>query len=180
MVIQLIISTFYFMLPAYFANMAPVLTKNCCKALAVPLDFNRKFKGKRILGSHKTVRGLLAATLFGIAAAFIQYLLLQIPFFAGISLVNYNEWASIGFLMGFGAIIGDAVKSFFKRRANIKPGERWIPFDQLDYVIGALLFISIFDVPSVNVIITALILSFSLHIIINHLAYYLGISKVKW
>ncbi len=168
------------MLPAYFANMAPVLVKNYFKPLAVSLDFNKKFKGRRILGSHKTLRGLIAGVIIGIIIAFIQYQLLKIPFFASISLIDYNEWASIGVLMGAGALIGDLVKSFFKRRANIKPGGRWIPFDQLDYVVGALLFISVLDVPSIEVIITALILSFLLHIIVNHIGYYLGIRKVKW
>jgi len=180
MILQLILQTFYFMLPAYLANAAPVAVRNYCKALAVPLDFNKKFKGKRILGSHKTVRGLLAGTVFGIIMAFIQYLLLKIPFFASIGLLNYNEWPAIGFLMGLGAVLGDAVKSFFKRRVNIKPGGRWIPFDQLDFVIGALLFISVLYIPSIEIIITALILSFLLHIIVNHLGYYLGIRKVKW
>lgn len=178
--LQLIIATFYFMLPAYFANMAPVLVRNCLKALAVPLDFNKKFKGRRILGSHKTLRGLLAGIIVGIIIVFIQYQLLKIPFFASISILNYNEWASIGVLMGAGALIGDLVKSFFKRRFSIKPGGRWIPFDQLDYVVGALLFVSVAYVPSIEVIITALILSFLLHIIVNHIGYYLGIRKVKW
>lgn len=174
------IQTFYFMLPAYFANMAPVLAKNYFKPLAVPLDFNKKFKGKRILGSHKTLRGLLAGMVLGIITAFIQYLLLRIPCFANISLLDYAEWPSIGLLMGAGALTGDMVKSFFKRRFSIKPGGRWIPFDQLDYVVGALVFVSIVYVPSIEVIIAALILSFLLHIMINHAAYYLGISKVKW
>jgi CDP-2,3-bis-(O-geranylgeranyl)-sn-glycerol synthase len=180
MVLEIILKTFYFMLPAYFANMAPVAVKDYFKPLAVPLDFNKKFKGKRILGSHKTLRGLLAGIVVGIIIAFIQFQLLKIPFFAGISLLDYNKWVSIGVLMGAGALIGDMIKSFFKRRVNIKPGGRWIPFDQLDYVIGALVFISVVYIPSLSVIITALILSFLLHIIANHLAYYLGIRKVKW
>jgi len=168
------------MLPAYFANMAPVLVRDYFKALAVPLDFNKKFNGKRVLGSHKTLRGLLSGIVVGIIVAFVQYLLLKISFFANISILNYNEWACIGFLMGAGALTGDLVKSFFKRRFNIKPGGRWIPFDQLDFVVGALLFISILYVPSVEIIITALILSFLLHIILSHIGYYLGIRKVKW
>jgi hypothetical protein len=32
----------------------------------------------------------------------------------------------------------DSVKSFVKRRVGIAPGAPWIPFDQLDFVIGAL------------------------------------------
>ena len=178
--LQLIISTLYFMLPAYFANMAPVLFKNHFKFLAKPLDFNRKIKGERILGSHKTLRGLVAGIVFGIITAFIQYLLYRVPYFAGISLIDYSNWFWIGLLIGAGAVIGDSVKSFFKRRANVKPGGKWIPFDQLDFVVGALLFVSIVYVPSIGVIIAALIISFLLHITANHIGYYLGIRKVRW
>ena len=178
--LQLIISTLYFMLPAYFANMAPVLFKNHFKFLAKPLDFNRKIKGERILGSHKTLRGLVAGIVFGIITAFIQYLLYRVPYFAGISLIDYSNWFLTGLLMGIGAMSGDSVKSFFKRRANVKPGGKWIPFDQLDFVVGALLFVSIVYVPSIGVIIAALIISFLLHITANHIGYYLGIRKVRW
>lgn len=31
---------------------------------------------------------------------------------------------------------GDAAKSFFKRRVHVPPGKPWVPFDQLDFVIG--------------------------------------------
>ena len=82
--------------------------------------------------------------------------------------------------MGFGAIFGDMVESFVKRRINFKPGKSLIPFDQLDFVIGALIFIYPIIILSVNKIITILILSFILHIIVNHLAFYVGIRKVKW
>ncbi len=34
---------------------------------------------------------------------------------------------------------GDAVKSFFKRRAGVPPGGRWIPADEIDFIIGAML-----------------------------------------
>jgi CDP-2,3-bis-(O-geranylgeranyl)-sn-glycerol synthase len=169
------------MLPAYFANMAPVLTKNILKKLAIPVDFNRKFKGKSLFGANKTIRGLIMATVFGIIFFQIQKWLYVIPFFQKISLINYSEYSILlGFLLGFGAIIGDLIESFFKRRVNRKPGAPWIPFDQIDYTIGALLFASIVFLPSWQVIVIILIANFFLHIIVNHLAYYLGITKVKW
>ena len=36
-----------------------------------------------------------------------------------------------------GALGGDAIESFFKRRVGIAPGHGWFPFDQTDYIIGA-------------------------------------------
>jgi CDP-2,3-bis-(O-geranylgeranyl)-sn-glycerol synthase len=34
----------------------------------------------------------------------------------------------------------DALKSFFKRQCNIAPAASWFPFDQVDYVIGGIVF----------------------------------------
>ena len=82
--------------------------------------------------------------------------------------------------MGSGALVGDLIKSFFKRRLGIEPGDRFIPFDQTDFVIGALVFIlPVFDV-TFNLFIVSLLLSFVLHILVNHLAFYLKIRNEKW
>ena len=169
----------YFMLPAYFANMAPVLVKKI-KFLDYPIDFNKKFRGKPILGSHKTWRGLFFGVVAGVIIAYLQRLLYAYPFFARLSFIDYSNWLAIGFLLGFGSLFGDAVKSFFKRKAGVKPGGRFIPADQLDYSIGALLFVSIVFVPTWQIIVTILVLNFVLHVLANHIAYYLKLTKVKW
>jgi hypothetical protein len=54
-----------------------------------------------------------------------------------------------GLLMGLGAGIGDAVKSFFKRRIDIEPGESWPVFDQLDFFLGAYVLVSLVYPPPV-------------------------------
>jgi len=177
--IQLILISIYLMLPAYLANMMPVFVKKI-NFLNYPVDFNKKFKNKPILGTHKTFRGLFFGIIVGIIIAYIQYLLRNYSFFANISLLNYEYWILIGFLLGFGALVGDMAKSFFKRRVNIKPGAKFIPWDQLDYSIGSLLFISIIFIPSWQIILTVLILNFLLHISANHIGYYLKIREVKW
>ena len=143
--IDFIASVFYLMLPAYFANMAPVLVKDIhlFDFLAKPIDFGKKIKGKPILGSHKTFRGFIFGVIFALIIAYVQHILYRYPFFSSISFINYSNWIAVGFLLGFGALFGDSVKSFFKRRVGIKPGHRFIPWDELDYTIGSLLFISI-------------------------------------
>ena len=40
----------------------------------------------------------------------------------------------------FGALFGDIIESFFKRRMGRNRGEDWIPFDQLDFILGVLFF----------------------------------------
>lgn len=177
---ELILKSIYFMLPAYFANMAPVVVKRWFKFLAIPIDFNKKWKGEAIFGSHKTIRGFVFGILFALIVAYLQKALYANPFFSNLSFIDYSGWLGAGFLLGFGALFGDLVKSFFKRRVGIKPGARFIPWDQLDYIIGALVFVSFVYTPSLQVIAVILIISFVLHVAANHIAYYLKITKVKW
>jgi CDP-2,3-bis-(O-geranylgeranyl)-sn-glycerol synthase len=49
--------------------------------------------------------------------------------------------------MGLGAGLGDSVKSFFKRRMNIERGESWPVFHQLDFFVGACLFVAPISAP---------------------------------
>jgi CDP-2,3-bis-(O-geranylgeranyl)-sn-glycerol synthase len=177
---DLILQSFWFLLPAGFANMAPVLFKNI-NFLNYPIDFDKSFHGRPIFGHNKTFRGFFFGILTAILIVYLQSLLNPYldPTF---SLVDYNQTNIfiLGFLLGFGALLGDLVKSFFKRRANIEPGESWMPFDQIDWVLGALLVTSIYIVPSLNIILISLILFSILHIVINYLGYTIGIKRNKF
>ncbi len=174
-----ILKCFYLMLPAYFANMSPVMVKKI-NLFNFPIDFNKKIGDNPILGKNKTFRGLIFGVVFAIIIAYSQFLLYDIEFFRNISFADYQNWLLLGFLMGFGALTGDAIKSFFKRRAGIAPGKKFIPFDQTDFVIGAFLFITpIFDL-TLKIFAVALILSFALDILVNHIAFYLKIRNEKW
>lgn len=177
---SIIAQAFYFMLPAYFANMAPVIVKNIFKGLAVPLDLGKKFHGEEIFGSHKTFRGLIAGVAFAMAVAYAQSLLASFPSFGDVGIVDYSRWILIGFLLGFGAIGGDLVKSFLKRRAGVPPGTRFIPWDQLDFVIGSLLLGSIIADYSTAFALTAIAVSILGHVLVNHFAYYTKIRGEKW
>jgi CDP-2,3-bis-(O-geranylgeranyl)-sn-glycerol synthase len=122
------------MLPPLVAILLPKLNQ--------PLDFNQKFRGHRVFGEHKTIRGLVVGTLSGGIIFFLQqYLYSNSDFFRNLSLIDYsNVPALFGFSIGFGALVGDAIKSFFKRQIGIKPGTSWFPWDQIDWVIGSLIF----------------------------------------
>ncbi len=169
------VNCFYFMMPAYFANMAPVIVKNCCNKLAVPIDF-----GKNIFGKNKTFRGFIFGFLFAIIIAFFQFLLYDFKIFRNLSFIDYSNWFMVGFLLGFGALFGDLVESFIKRGLNIKPGERFVPWDQLDFVFGALLFVGFVVDLNFRMVLVIIVISFIGHILVNHSAYYLGIRKEKW
>ena len=175
----LVIQSLYFILPAYIANIAPVFAKKI-NFLNVPVDFGKKLNGKPLFGSHKTWRGVLSATAAGGIVFYAQGLLYANDFFRQISMINYPQYPIIfGFAMGFGAIFGDLVKSFFKRRKGIGAGKRWVPFDQTDFVLGALVFSSLFFVPDVWVWIILVLLSIPVHILARHIGSLLKICQ-KW
>jgi CDP-2,3-bis-(O-geranylgeranyl)-sn-glycerol synthase len=160
--------------------MAPVIVRNLFKKLAIPIDSGKKLGNKPIFGRNKTWRGLIFGVIFAIIISFIQYLFFNNNIFVEISLIDYNNWLLLGLLMGAGALVGDLVESFFKRRLNYKPGQSFVPFDQIDFVLGALIFTYPIVRMPIDVIITIIIISFVLHIIVNHLSYYLKIRGEKW
>jgi len=134
----------WFFAPAGLANVMAFASGKIpfLKPFHYPVDFKLHFQGKRILGNHKTVRGFLIGTFSSIVATWLQaYLYHQFAWFSTWSFVNYDEVNPIllGFLLGFGALLGDAVKSFFKRRRGLQPGRSWVPFDQIDYIVGGII-----------------------------------------
>ena len=178
----MILQALFLMLPAYFANMAPIFARNKLTFFDVPVDFNKKLFGQPIFGENKTIRGFLAGTVASIVIVIIQKLLFQFSFIKSISLINYDQqnFFILGFLFGFGALFGDLVKSFLKRRFRIAPSKSVKIIDQLDYVVGSLFFVSIIYIPPISIIILALVMSIVLTIIINHLAYYAKLRNERW
>ena len=98
------------------------------------------------------------------------------------TLYNFDELNIylFGFLFGFGGMVGDLVKSFFKRRLNIAPGKSFIPWDQIDCALGGLVFGRIVWAYTLNFAISIIIITFFIHITIRYMAYFLGINKTKW
>jgi CDP-2,3-bis-(O-geranylgeranyl)-sn-glycerol synthase len=135
----------WFFAPAGFANLAAFVAgeNRYLKKYTYPVDGYKKFRGKRILGDHKTVRGFVAAIIVGALICTIQVGLYN--FSSGFRTSIPLDYSLInpiilGALLGFGALFGDCVKSFFKRQAGIKPGRSWFPFDQIDYIVGGIVF----------------------------------------
>jgi CDP-2,3-bis-(O-geranylgeranyl)-sn-glycerol synthase len=145
-----VVQVLWFFVPAYLANMSPVLVQGRFQRLATPMDGGRSWRGKRILGDHKTWRGLLVGIVVGTVVYELQRLLGAAGVGADLALLDYADHPVLpGFLMGFGTGVGDAVKSFFKRRIDIAPGASWPVFDQLDFLAGAYLFVAAMYAPPV-------------------------------
>jgi len=177
-ILILITKVFWLLLPAGVANMSPVLVK-WIPFLDSPIDGGRMYNGKPLLGANKTWRGLLFGTVAAILVILIQRWLSVTP----IEIINYSNPLNlilIGFLMGIGALVGDAVASFFKRQVGIKSGDMWIIADQIDWVLGAFVFTIFYISFPIIIYITGILLFGLLHPIINLIGYWLGIKKNKF
>jgi CDP-2,3-bis-(O-geranylgeranyl)-sn-glycerol synthase len=156
----------YFMAPAYLANMAPPFQKYWT-------GWNRPIS-ERWLGSHKTALGFALGVLTALLTTFVQSRL----GWRG-ALASYDEWPTLGLLFGIGAMAGDSIKSFVKRRLGIAPGRPWIPADQVDYLVGALALV--WGRVHLSWVDLAVILAVGIpgHFAITRIGYWLGVRDVK-
>lgn len=170
----------WFFLPAGIANMVPVFTAKLLPNWTMPLDFGLLFRGKRIFGSHKTIRGVVIGVLFGIFVSCLQFVLFQnqswIKSFVPFDYMKGNPFV-FGLLLSLGALLGDAVKSFFKRRVGVASGKMWFPFDQLDYIFGGILSSLIWIRLDGRIYILIFIMYFLLHILSTTMGYLLHLKK---
>jgi CDP-2,3-bis-(O-geranylgeranyl)-sn-glycerol synthase len=144
----IILQAFWFILPAYVANASAKLIGG-----GTPLDLGKKWKdGKRILGDGKTIHGLLFGAFIGMIAGFGLVVAAKYIAFSDYAILNLSDFEGFPlmipliFSLCFGALVGDIIESFFKRRIGKKRGEDWFFFDQIDFIAGALLFNFIFSV----------------------------------
>jgi CDP-2,3-bis-(O-geranylgeranyl)-sn-glycerol synthase len=173
--LEIIMQAVWLMIPAYIANpMAVVLGGG------TPIDLGKNWKdGRRILGDGKTLRGLIGGTLCGIFAGFIQ-----IQLSPGGTLAIVTMTAAV--TLSLGALLGDIVKSFFKRRIGFKRGAQLPLVDQLDFVVGAWVLTYILDPEwftenfTFQIIITILVMTPILHRITNILGYHIKLKKEPW
>lgn len=155
------------MLPAYTANMAP--------------PFVRFWRGpnpaisRRWLGSHKTVLGFTLGVAVAVLTSFVQSRVM----WSG-SLTEPDSWLDTGLRLGVGALGGDVVKSFVKRRVGIAPGRPWIPLDQLDFAVGALILAAPIARLTVADALVVLAVTFVGDVAVNHVAHALGVRDSAW
>jgi len=171
-IIIFVIASFLYILPAYIANSSAALFGG-----GYPLDFGMKLKRHRIFGSGKTFRGFILGVLFGTVAGNVMGFLLAGTAF---SLGTIELYTALGFLLSVGAMLGDLVKSFFKRRLGFKSGQMLPIIDQLDFVIGAIALGSFAYIPSIKTVIFLIIITPLIHLLLNIIGYLLKLKKVPW
>ncbi len=177
-----------FFLPAGVANASPPIANKIplINRFKTPLDFGKHYKEKRIFGQNKTWRGLLFGTLIGALTGYLIGVFFGDSMLSWHSSISSDSWlqfnstelsfGSLGALLGFGALAGDAIESFFKRRSGVSPGESWFPFDQTDYIIGALIAIAPIVILQWRQYILILILWFALHMVFSYIGFLLKLK----
>lgn len=175
-----LLTALWAMLPAYVPNNVAVLTGG-----GRPIDGGRTLGGTRVLGDGKTWRGTAFGVLAGVALAL------------ALDIINPNVGSTLGvtlptFPLGptlalpIGAMLGDVLASFLKRRTGRQRGAAAPGLDQLDFVVGALLvtvavapdwFGQTFTLP---VLLVVIVLTPILHVGTNAIAYGLGLKSEPW
>ncbi|MDD5111035.1 MAG: CDP-2,3-bis-(O-geranylgeranyl)-sn-glycerol synthase [Candidatus Altiarchaeota archaeon] len=187
--LSVVLEALWFILPAYMANSiaSDIAHIRFFEKYSYPLDFGFSWRNVRIFGPNKTWRGLF----FGVAAAlvtgFFQHSfhsesssLLSGYLHLGSSLHLPAMSLSLAFLLGFGAIAGDAVKSFFKRRMGIESGMPAPLLDQLDYIFGAFFCAGLISPVNLEYFAIVVIITVPLHLVANFVAWLLKLKKVPW
>jgi len=166
-----VFNALYFIFPAYCANASPVIFGG-----GKPIDCGRSFfDGKPIFGSHKTYRGFTSGLLIGTFVGWVQE-----AFAPTVGLPKGSILA--GLALSFGALLGDLIGSFVKRRLNLKPGAPLPVIDQIDFVLFALLFALAVKpelFPPLRIVLTVA-LTGPIHVLVNLIAYLLHLKDKPW
>ncbi len=162
---QLAFQALTFIFPAYCANGLPVIAGG-----GPALDFGRNFiDGRPIFGKNKTFRGFFFGLAIGTLMGFLESFVFSYP-------------ALLGLLLSLGALCGDLAGAFLKRRLGLAPGDLLPVIDQVDFVVGAVLFSLPVALPfmSLELGIAVLVITPPLHLLTNFVAYKLGLKKNPW
>lgn len=173
---------FWFFLPAGAANVAPILAARipALKRFDMPVDGGRSLGETRLLGSHKTWRGLAAGVVAATMTVWLQQFLIgNLAWLHSLTAqIDYGHLPTfiIGPLFAIGALGGDAVESFFKRRRGILPGQAWFPFDQTDYIIGGAVAVVLFVRLSIWQYVWLLAIWLLIHLIASYGGWLIGLK----
>ena len=162
---NLIVNAIIFILPAYCANATPVIAGG-----GLPIDLRRKFiDGKAIFGKNKTFRGFFVGLVVGTGVGLVESRIFNYP-------------VMFGLMLSLGALFGDLAGAFLKRRLGIAPGSLLPIVDQVDFIVGALVFsLLLFSAMlSWELALTVLIITPPIHLLTNFAAFKLGLKNNPW
>lgn len=180
-----LLQSFWFFLPAYVANPAAVLFGG-----GRPVDGGRVLAdGQRLLGDGKTWRGFGGGVSMGILVGFAQW---------GVALAVEPELAWGGFpggvvpivALAFGALLGDMLGAYLKRRMGRPHGANTPGLDWYDFYLGAFVLLILADYgfflahfvrgDAIFGLVLVTVITPLLHRAVNILGFRLGKKDVPW
>ena len=178
---------FWYIFPAYIANGFAVFAKMV--RFRHPIDGGHTLGDDQpIFGPGKTWEGFLiglcSGALIGILlvitgphllALIIQYLIIPLEL-VPIVLIT----VPLVILVAFGALVGDLIGSFIKRRLKIIRGRPAPILDQLDFLIMAMLMGALITPLPWPLVIFLLIVTPLIHLLANVIGYLLGLKQEPW
>jgi CDP-2,3-bis-(O-geranylgeranyl)-sn-glycerol synthase len=164
--------------PAYAANGFPPIARG-----KRPVDMGRKwFDNNRILGDGKTYEGLaigiFAGTMIGVLEAYLYPQINAYTMQYGIVLPEMSLF--IGFMIAFGALVGDMAGSFVKRRLNLKRGADVPLLDQWNFIVGSVLFAYLFTQITIWMFLIMLLITPLIHRFANIVAHKIKLKNEPW
>ncbi|MCQ2055937.1 MAG: CDP-2,3-bis-(O-geranylgeranyl)-sn-glycerol synthase [archaeon] len=180
---------FWLWIPAMIPNVsAAIIGKRFGKR---KMDFGITWRGKRILGDGKSWAGFFGGACTGVFVGVIQ-----ICVAAKFGSDNYwgfgPFWSNIGvlFCLSFGALIGDTLGAFIKRRFGMRVGAKALILDQYDFFIGSAIITTIcfpefirsnyIGSAHVAALISVVAMTYIMHRIVNVVGYRIGVKDVPW
>jgi len=174
---------FLLTLPAYVANPMAVLFGG-----GTPMDFDRTWRGRRVLGDGKTWRGFFGGAGSGLVLGALLTALWnsgsEIPLWA-------TERLLLAFtILAFGALLGDLAAAFVKRRLGLERGAKAPGLDQFDFLFGALLLLLALDPrffaatylsgDRIYGLLLVILITPALHRAVNLIGFRMGKKKEPW
>lgn len=183
----------YLILPMVLAGISNMVWMKLplLESWRVPMDGGRRWRdGRRIFGDNKTWKGFVG--MIGVTALWLQIfavLAALSPTARELSLMPFENWLPwawfYGAVWGLFYVLAELPNSFAKRRLNIAAGAEgqgclgqfFKVLDQSDSVMGCLVGMLFFYVPSWQDALAILVLATGFHYLTNILLFVLGLKK---
>ncbi len=187
------IGSLWVLIPTYVANASATLPKGW----GPRMDLGRKWKdGSPILGSSKSWSGFVAGSVIGLIVGLMQEMLVLVapPSLQIVPLFSDSLLLSVPVLIAltFGAMTGDALGSFVKRRMGFQSGGRAPLLDQLPFVLLPMALVLVLSPPlfvaafwpgltlGLFTLAWIILLTLVLHAGFNWVGYFAGLKRVPW
>ncbi len=178
----------WLMLPVILAGLAHVLVlkSDALRRLAIPLDRGKQWRGRPLLGSNKTWRGVLLMTAGTAVLTHLQSIVGPPRHHRRLSIrpdYQTRPWIA-GSILGLSYCLAELPNSFVKRRLGVAPGAQSVRaglvqyvVDQIDSVIGCLVALRFLYRPRPGEVALAFVLGSTIHIGVDQFAHAIGVKR---